>query len=274
MKYPFVLSLLLFSFLTGHAQKEKDQPTSFEDDLSIGWKKAGDTLQLVAKSKILAPIEIIFNSRKNDNELQSFILPPKDSLTVYAKVVQGADSVARKEFSEKIRLSYFWGHKDLIQADSTYLYRFPFQKKTKYRLSQGWGGKVSHKTEKSYYALDFQLDVGEPVHAAREGLVVKVIDWFTKQGGRELINAANRVVILHDDGTYGSYVHLVYKSIVVEEGQRIQKGQLLGRAGVTGFSTGPHLHFVVRKERDIAVPVYFEGHEGKVLKPGKKYSIK
>jgi murein DD-endopeptidase MepM/ murein hydrolase activator NlpD len=100
-----------------------------------------------------------------------------------------------------------------------------------------------------------------------------VIDWFTKQGGEELINSANRIIILHKDGTMASYVHLDYKGSLVQEGQRVVEGEKIGVSGLTGFTNGPHLHFVVRKENDIAIPVYFKGYMGKTLKRGKKYKV-
>ena len=118
------------------------------------------------------------------------------------------------------------------------------------------------------------MQVGDPVYAARGGLVIKAIDWFTKQGGPELVKAANRIVILHEDGTMASYVHLIYKGVLVKEGDRIEMGQKIGYSGLTGYTNGTHLHFVVRKERDISIPIYFRGHEQKELKMGKKYSYK
>ena len=104
-------------------------------------------------------------------------------------------------------------------------------------------------------------------------MVIKSIDWFTKSGGKELVNAANRIVILHKDGTFASYVHLKYKGTLVKVGDQVKRGQKIGYSGNTGQSSGPHLHFVVRKENDLAIPVYFKGYKGKVLKQGKKYMV-
>ena len=158
-----------------------------------------------------------------------------------------------------------------IKPDLDFLYSLPFKKDKKYRVTQSFHGKSSHHSDASRFAIDFQLEVGETVHAARGGVVVKVIDWFTKQGGPELRNAANRIVVILEDGTLASYVHLDYKGSMVKEGEKVEKGQVLGLSGLTGYTRGPHLHFVVRKENDLAIPIYFEGYPGQVLKKGKKY---
>jgi murein DD-endopeptidase MepM/ murein hydrolase activator NlpD len=218
-------------------------------------------------------MEIYFTSKQSDTEVESFLLNPKDSLYLVSYSGQVPDSSFIRNFSDSIRVGYFFGHMSLIEPDLDYNYRFPFKKGKKYEVSQSFNGKASHSSVESQYAIDFQLDIGEPVHAAREGTVVKVIDWFTKQGGKELTNAANKIVILHSDGTFAIYAHLDYKGSFVKEGDVVTKGQKIGVSGLTGYTRGPHLHFVVRKERDISIPVYFEGYPGKVLKTGKRYKV-
>ncbi len=266
------LILLLSAICFG--QKKKDEPTSYTDDLTFEWKKETDTLRLVATSKSLAPIQIYFHSRKDSVALTSFLLPSKDSLALIRYHGQQLDSVYQKKVGDSLRISYFLGHDSLIRPNLKYRYQLPFKRGKKYEVSQSFNGKSSHQSERSQYAIDFQLNVGEAVHAARGGLVIKVIDWFTKQGGRELLHAANRIVILHDDGTLASYVHLDYKGSFVKEGETVLEGQKIGLSGLTGFTRGPHLHFVVRKERDIAIPVYFKGYENQILKQGRRYKIK
>ena len=273
MRTYFILFLLIIYTNNALGQKQKDEPTSYKDDLSFDWKKDNDTLKLVTKNKLLTSIQVYFYLRKDSSELKSFLLPPKDSVYLVKYTGKIPDSIFKTQFNDSIKINYFLGHKSVINPDLNYLYRLPFKKEKKYRVSQTFNGEATHQSERSKYAIDFQLSVGEPVYSAREGIVIKVVDWFTKQGGKELIHRANRIVILHPDGTLGYYVHLDYKGSFVKEGEKIKKGQKIGISGITGYTSGPHLHFVVRKENDIAIPVYFNGYEGKVLKKGKKYEV-
>ena len=62
-----------------------------------------------------------------------------------------------------------------------------------------------------------------------------------KYGGR-----ANFIRIVHDDGSMAVYAHLKPEGVQVRTGQRVRKGQRIGLSGNTGFSTAPHLHFVLQ----------------------------
>ena len=68
--------------------------------------------------------------------------------------------------------------------------------------------------------------------------------------------------ILHDDGTYAVYAHLNWNSIRVRVGDYVDRGEYIADSGNTGFSSGPHLHFVVVRNSGMSVdsvPVSFAG---------------
>jgi murein DD-endopeptidase MepM/ murein hydrolase activator NlpD len=200
---------------------------------------------------------------------RTLILPPLS--TTLVMTLDGIDlAVAREKLRRDWRFTSFFGDPARIVPDAAYPYRLPFRTGHSYRLVQGFDGDLSHQSEASRFALDFQLEVGEPVHAAREGVVVRAVDWFCRAGGRELIDQTNMVVVGHADGTMAHYVHLDHGGVLVREGDRIARGQQIGTVGMTGFTGGPHLHFVVMRERDIAIPVAFAGYEGADLsRPGR-----
>ncbi len=80
---------------------------------------------------------------------------------------------------------------------------------------------------------------GMPVYAAADGIVHTTAALTTSYG--------NYVIIAHYNGLYTLYAHGQAGSICVSEGQAVKKGQQIMRVGSTGNSTGPHLHFEVRK---------------------------
>ncbi|NLE83891.1 MAG: M23 family metallopeptidase, partial [Chloroflexi bacterium] len=88
-----------------------------------------------------------------------------------------------------------------------------------------------------YYhtGLDLGYQKGVDVYAAASGTVVGAFP--------DLVVRGNAVVIDHGLGVYTTYMHLA--QILVETGQVVQPGQLIGIIGTTGRSTGPHLHFQV-----------------------------
>lgn len=100
--------------------------------------------------------------------------------------------------------------------------------------------------------IDFRVPVGVPALAAGDGVVVKA----GRNGGYGLM-----VEIDHGDGFSTRYAHL--SRIAVKEGDRIGAGGVVGESGSTGRSTGPHLHYEVRKNGEAVDPLRF-------LKAGKK----
>lgn len=128
-------------------------------------------------------------------------------------------------------------------------YRFPWPKGKSFTVSQAAGGPITtHLDGASQNAVDFTMPIGTPVLAARAGTVVNFEDAFTV-GGMDptLVDKANFVDVLHDDGTIATYAHLQAKSVVVQLGQAVAAGDKLGLSGSTGYTNGPHLHFAVWK---------------------------
>jgi murein DD-endopeptidase MepM/ murein hydrolase activator NlpD len=146
-------------------------------------------------------------------------------------------------------------------------YRLPYALGSRYVVSQAFPERVTHLDRSSEHAIDFEMPVGTEVYAARAGVVMEVAgDYYGVDVPADATLPANLVRVLHDDGTMALYAHLQWNSIRVEPGQRIARGELLANSGNTGFSTGPHLHFVVQRNRGgfvVSVPVEFVGSDGR-----------
>lgn len=98
--------------------------------------------------------------------------------------------------------------------------------------------------ELEHHGVDLAAAAGTPVMAAARGIVV----W---RGNK--LGYGNCIVIRH--GTHLSTIYGHLSHIGVHIGQSVSKGEVIGLSGSTGFSTGPHLHFEVRRDGEPANPL-------------------
>jgi murein DD-endopeptidase MepM/ murein hydrolase activator NlpD len=96
----------------------------------------------------------------------------------------------------------------------------------------------------SHTGLDFAAPTGTPVRAVADGVVVSA-GWDGAYG--------NKIVVRHADGTTTWYCHL---SAYVVRGGAVKAGQVIGKVGSTGNTTGPHLHLEVHPGGGDAVDPY------------------
>jgi len=92
---------------------------------------------------------------------------------------------------------------------------------------------------KYHGAIDYAIPVGTKVVAAADGVVMLTQNLTGSYG--------TYVVIRHANGLQSYYAHGQRGSIVVSPGDTVKKGQKIMLSGNTGNSSGPHLHFEVRK---------------------------
>ena len=104
------------------------------------------------------------------------------------------------------------------------------------------GASTDHK------GIDIGASTGDKVIAAASGEVVASTYSYS---------AGNYIMISHGSGVYTIYMHLSKKSVA--EGEEVVKGQKIGEVGSTGYATGPHLHFGVRKNGNYVNPLTYVG---------------
>ena len=97
-------------------------------------------------------------------------------------------------------------------------------------------GKYGPRRRRQHQGVDLPLKTGDPVYATFCGRVR--ISQYNKGG------YGNLVIIRHDNGLETYYGHLSER--MVDPGQWVEAGQIIGLGGSTGRSTGPHLHFETR----------------------------
>ena len=153
----------------------------------------------------------------------------------------------------------------------------PFPLGLKFPISQGFDNDETHSNPPNQYAVDIVMPVGTPILAARGGQIIEAQDRF-RGGGKEkrYLTRANLVRILHDDGTMAVYAHLQPSSLRVRQGARVKRGQWIANSGNTGYSSGPHLHFVVQLNAGMSLeslPFRFVALAGRTMTPGERSMI-
>ena len=104
------------------------------------------------------------------------------------------------------------------------------------KISSGFGNRKSYSGNTKFHAgLDIYAQTGSPIYAAETGQVIKA----------EYDGGYGYCILIYHGGNFATfYAHL--SGFAISNGQNVQKGQIIGYVGTTGFTTGPHLHFEVR----------------------------
>lgn len=203
-----------------------------------------------AENRLYGPVQVELRYRRADNVTAVPALPARAVLPS-----RGSALISRLYVNDPRYGSHFDLVLDALPGDPAakpedYAYRLPFEY-GRVRVDQGFGGSFSHNDTQNYYALDFAVPEGTPVLAVRDGWVMQVESDFDKAGlNREKFGGrANFIRIVHDDGTMAVYAHLKWDGVQVRTGQRVRAGQRIALSGNTGYSTAPHLHFVLQVNR-------------------------
>jgi murein DD-endopeptidase MepM/ murein hydrolase activator NlpD len=119
---------------------------------------------------------------------------------------------------------------------------------------------ILHKW-KAHLGVDYAARRGTPVHAAGSGTII----WCARMG-----SYGNLIKIRHADGYETRYAHLKAFRHGVYRGKHVKKGQIIAYVGTTGRSTGPHLHFELRKHGRAINPLHVVQITTKKLRGKKK----
>lgn len=229
---------------------------------------ADQSVQLVARNDYLAPVQVAYGLVTMRNLDAS--TPTTGRLVVPARAELELLTLKRADPARPMQLEYGFRYvlgDPAAQHRPEQAYRLPYALAQAFVVSQAYPNTVTHGNAASRHAVDFTMPVGTAVYAARAGTVIDVAGDFFEAGTNPERDSprANIVRVLHDDGTIALYAHLNWNSIRVTPGQRVARGEYLADSGNTGFSTGPHLHFVVQRNAGgglESVPVRFAGPGG------------
>lgn len=191
------------------------------------------------------------------------------TIIIFSSIIFASCSLSKDPQIRELKLL----QKGKIKEDTSYVYWLPYEEGTAYRVVQGYYSNYSHSNRA---ALDFKMKQGTHVYAARDGIVVRIIE-DKNEGGlkKKYHQLANLIVIQHNDGSRAGYWHLQKNGALVNVGDTIVKGQLIGLSGNTGYTAFPHLHFVAWKAGGggwISIGTRFLTNKGiRYLRPLRKY---
>lgn len=134
---------------------------------------------------------------------------------------------------------------------------------TYYRISSTFTSKRYHPILKRYiphYAVDYSAPKKTPVYAASDGYIIFV--GYNYIGGKT-------IKIDHENGYQSEYCHLHSYSKNVKVGKFVKQGEVIGYVGKTGYATGYHLHFAVKKNDKFINPLKIKNEKNVSIDPAK-----
>ena len=112
------------------------------------------------------------------------------------------------------------------------------------RITSPFGGRInpiSGKPQK-HQGIDVAADIDAPIYSTADGTVKTVFHTENARTDGQK-RAGNYVEVLHPDGKVSRYLHM--SKFAVQPGQTVKAGTVVGYVGMTGGTTGPHLHFEI-----------------------------
>jgi murein DD-endopeptidase MepM/ murein hydrolase activator NlpD len=175
---------------------------------------------------ILAALEDLRRREQQSSQRQRELMDPNAWRERYQGEVERLKLLSRLEQSEKEL-------EELNRTSPAAASRAPI------RISSGYGNRISPVTGKQEFhaGVDIPMPPNTPLFSVVDGKIVAVKN--------DDING-NYVTVRGANGTEYSYSHLNSANVTV--GQEVKRGDLIGKSGNTGRSTGPHLHFGVREK--------------------------
>lgn len=110
----------------------------------------------------------------------------------------------------------------------------------------GWRVHPIKRKEKFHKGIDIATWAGAPIQATADG-IIEYSGWSGTFG--------YVVVIDHDFGYRTIYAHC--SQLLIKKGETVKKGHVIAQVGSTGISTGPHLHYEIRKWRQAVDPIHY-----------------
>ena len=252
----FVIFTTQFKGMSGMLANQTDTLEKKESDLEIIRDQIAE-LKSVSKvfeaslSKTLGTLGIENSNIGSDKK--SFIgsdFASEDGITDTSEMLRELEDLKTLSSFLNESVESFKEITGLLESQGELLVELPTMwplKNVRGRITNYFGPSVHPFTRKWYLhkGIDLAYKKGTPIVATANGKVV--------EKGYEPLGFGNYLVIRHRYGFFTKYAHLDHK-VYVKEGQTVTQGQIIGRMGNTGLSTGPHLHYEVRIGSQVVDP--------------------
>ncbi len=210
-----------------------------------GSKPKKEVSEKLEKIERIYPKEIVFVSDKEFKEKLALSL--KDLEDKEDSTIPEEDEIIEKvKENEKSKEADFNELKAEIEVNRPVMYPLP---KGSYRVSSNFSLERLHpvyKKKRPHMGIDLAAPKGTKVYATADGVVLK--SEYSRSGG-------HMVIIDHLNGYTTTYMHL--NSRKMKTGEEVKRGEIVGAVGSTGVSTGPHLHYEIRKKSKAYDPAEF-----------------
>jgi murein DD-endopeptidase MepM/ murein hydrolase activator NlpD len=264
------MKLILLVLLTGSFLQVSAQKDEWKKNYEARWDNYDGGTQLLVTNDNLLPVTYFldYNTKNLKQNIPngSYIVVPTGAVDFPVIKFETIDRKKKWEFKGNKTLSYYGDLTD-TEYDMDYIYDLPFEKGAAFKIGQGYDGDISHRGK---FAIDFDMPVNTPIHAAREGVVVEVVKNNLRTCGKPSCAEFNNYIrILHDDGTIMQYLHLKRNGAIVKPRDIVSKGEHIGYSGNVGWSTGPHLHIDLyltdKNNKYKTLETKFKIEEGKIV---------
>ncbi|AHH08227.1 M23 family metallopeptidase [Borrelia anserina] len=244
VKKPFVLKVVEHKIRPGETLSHIAARYSITSETLISYNNIKDVRSLRPNFVINVPNMkgILYTVEKNDSlsSIANKYNVPKVEILDANNLDNEVLYLGQKLFIPGGRMA-----KDLLRSALGETFLFPAQGV----ITSGYGYRRDPftKTISFHNGVDIANAANTPILAAKEGVVVTV--------GFSVGGYGKYVIISHNNGFQTLYAHL--GSFAVKVGQRVSRGQIIGRMGSTGHSTGNHLHFTIFKDGKTGNPMKY-----------------
>ncbi len=207
--------------LLRYMKEQRDIVEEKKDTLNQKYASVQDTKEQISSKK--NELEL---ANRNMQSLKKRLENDKKELEKQLDDLNALAKKLEKEIKRKQLEMQYAGGKMQWPVKGYYYVTSPF----------GWRIHPVFGTKKMHTGIDLRAPYGTSILAANSGKV---------QFAGRLGGYGNAVIIDHGGGITTLYAH--NSRLLVKEGQWVKRGQVIAKAGSTGYSTGPHLHFEVRK---------------------------